>query len=230
MVTTDVATFCAEPPNVSRAGATSSFVAWFRHSTRSWRASSASPVQESVNPTTETVTPQQAFNLWGMAVWRSIKLRGVRERDVEDVLQDVFIIVLNRWDSFRGDSSRKTWVFGIVHGVVANYHRKNRRAAAEPALVGPEFLSGLSTPPGHDPVSRSTARQELEWLSNFLAGLREEDRALFVLRHIDGCTVSEAASIIGMTPSLANGRLLAVEKAVNLALSRHEARDAWRLK
>jgi len=183
-----------------------------------------------VNSTAETVTPQLAFNLWGLAVWRSIKLRGVRERDVEDVLQDVFIIVLNRWDSFRGDSSRKTWVFGIVHGVVANYHRKNRRAAAEPALVGADFLSGLSTPAGHDPVSRSTARQELEWLSRFLAELREEDRALFVLRHIDGCTVSEAASIVGMTPSLANGRLLAVEKAVNLALNRHEARDAWRLK
>src|SRR5690606_13356571 len=142
---------CAEPTNVSRSRAASSFISWFRHSTRRWRDSNASLPQESVNSTAETVTPQLAFNLWGLAVWRSIKLRGVRERDVEDVLQDVFIIVLNRWDSFRGDSSRKTWVFGIVHGVVANYHRKNRRAAAEPALVGADFLSGLFTPAGHDP-------------------------------------------------------------------------------
>jgi RNA polymerase sigma-70 factor (ECF subfamily) len=165
-----------------------------------------------------------------MAVWRSLKLRGVRERDVEDVLQDVFIVVLNRWDSFRGESSRKTWVFGIVHGVVANYHRKNRRAAAEPALVGPEMLGMLATPAGHDPASRSAARQELDWLHGLLSGLCEKDRALFVLRHVDGCTVIEAAQIVGMTQSRANGRLVAVETLVKAALSRHQARDAWRFK
>jgi RNA polymerase sigma-70 factor, ECF subfamily len=234
MVMTDVSTFCPEPPKrPTREWAASNFVTWFRRSTSRLRASDPPPALTPAEPSdiaVDCVSPQQAFGLWGMAVWRSLKLRGVRERDVEDVLQDVFIVVLNRWDSFRGESSRKTWVFGVVHGVVANYHRKNRRAAAEPALVGPETWSTLATPVGQDPASRSAARQELEWLSGVLSELREEDSALFVLRHVDGCTVAEAAEIVGMTASLANGRLVAVEKLVNTALGRHQARDAWRLK
>lgn len=233
---TDISTFCPDPPKrPAREWSTSSFVGWFRRSTS--RPPKPPPNESELVPPTETSRatpdspmPHQVFELWGMAVWRSLKLRGVRERDVEDVLQDVFIVVLNRWDSFRGESSRKTWVFGIVHGVVANYHRKNRRAAAEPALVGAETWATLAAPAGHDPASRSAARQELEWLGGVLSELREKDRALFVLRHIDGCTVSEAAQIVGMTASLANGRLLAVEKLVNTALARHQARDAWRLK
>jgi RNA polymerase sigma-70 factor, ECF subfamily len=236
MVMTDVSTFCPDSPKrPSRDWSTSGFVGWFRR--QASRPPKPPPSEGDPTPHTKTSDvaddspmPHQVFELWGMAVWRSLKLRGVRERDVDDVLQDVFIVVLNRWDSFRGESSRKTWVFGIVHGVVANYHRKNRRAAAEPALVGPETWATLATSPGQDPASRSAARQELEWLGGVLSDLREEDRALFILRHIDSCTVSEAAQIVGMTPSLANGRLLAVEKLVNTALARHQVRDAWRLK
>lgn len=212
----------------SREWAPSSFVAWFRRSTS--RRPTEHAFAGAHDGALEPSTAQAAFALWGMSVWRSLKLRGVRERDIDDILQDVFIVVLKRWDSFRGDSSRKTWVFGIVHGVVANYHRKNRRPAAEPALVGPDMLSNLATPAGEDPASRSAARQELEWLRGVLSELREGDRALFVLRHVDGCTVSEAAQIIGISASLATGRLIAAEKLVNTALTRHQARDAWRVK
>jgi RNA polymerase sigma-70 factor (ECF subfamily) len=165
-----------------------------------------------------------------MAVWRSLKLRGVRDRDVEDVLQDVFVIVFTNWDKFRGESSRKTWVYGIAHGVVANYHRKNKRAAAEPALVGDEPWLNMPTSPADDPMSQSVARQELEWLSSVLSALRQEDRALFVLRHLDGCTVKEAARIVGMSLQLAQTRLLTAEKVVESALQRHQARDTWRIR
>lgn len=234
MVTIDVTAFRPRATRrPTREWAGSGFVAWFRRATARPGGSRLNAlgalVPAEVSPV-EPAAPQQAFGVWGMAVWRSLKLRGVRERDIDDVLQDVFVVVLKRWDTFRGESSRKTWVFGIVHGVVANYHRKNRRAAAEPALVGDDAISAFATPSSLDPSSRSVARQELEWLRGVLATLREEDRALFVLRHIDGCTVSEAAGITGMTASLANGRLVAVEKLVSTALTRHQARDAWRVK
>lgn len=201
------------------------FTSWFRLA-----FSRAEPSQVADVATADPTTPQAAFKVWGMAVWRSLKLRGVRERDVEDVLQDVFVIVFTNWDKFRGESSRKTWVYGIAHGVVANYHRKNKRAAAEPALVGDEPWLNMPTSPADDPMSQSVARQELEWLRQVLSPLRQQDRALFILRHVDGCTVNEAATIVGMSVSLAQGRLTSVEKTVESALQRHQARDTWRIK
>ncbi len=201
------------------------FASWFRRaSTR--EQSSPTTAAASEDPT----SAQAAFGAWGMAVWRSLKLRGVRDRDVEDVLQDVFVIVFTNWDKFRGESSRKTWVYGVAHGVVANYHRKNKRAAAEPALVGDEPWLNMPTSPADDPMSQSVARQELEWLSSVLSALRQEDRALFVLRHLDGCTVKEAARIVGMSLQLAQTRLLTAEKVVESALQRHQARDTWRIR
>lgn len=229
MVMIEVSGFQPESPEPPRRDwITPGFAAWFRRATS--RPPPPPRPPDEVQTLAEPTTAQIAFGVWGMSVWRSLKLRGVRERDLEDVLQDVFLVVFQRWDSFRGESSRKTWVFGIVHGIVANYHRKNRRAAAEPALVGDDTWTNLADSSCGDPSSQSAARQELEWLRGILSEFREEDRDLFILRHIDGCSVSEAAQLVGMTASLANGRLIAAEKHVNSALLRHQARDGWRFK
>lgn len=227
MVMIEISGFQPDSPKPPRREwLTPGFAAWFR------RATTRPPPQPPpvAAASEEPRTAQIAFGVWGMSVWRSLKLRGVRERDLEDVVQDVFLVVFQRWDTFRGESSRKTWVFGIVHGIVANYHRKNRRAAAEPALVGDETWSNVADASAGDPASQSAARQELEWLRGVLNEFREVDRDLFVLHHIDGCSVSEAAQLVGMTASLANGRLIAAEKHINSALLRHQARDGWRLK
>lgn len=207
-------------PDLSGTG----FGKWFR------RISSHPPEPQAAVREAEPDSPRAAFAAWGIAVWRSLKLRGVRDRDVEDVLQDVFVIVFTNWDKFRGESSRKTWVYGIAHGVVANYHRKNRRAAAEPALVGDEPWLNVPARSCDDPMNQSVARQEMGLLAQVLLTLREEDRALFVLRYLDGCTVIEAARIVGISASLAQGRLSAAEKVVESALQRHQARDTWRIR
>lgn len=177
----------------------------------------------------EPSSAQVAFMVWGTAVWRALKLRGVRERDQDDLLQEVFIVAHVNWDRFRGESSRKTWIFGIVHGLVANYHRKKNRAGAEPALVGDEAWCNRSLGGPDAAERRSAARLDLEWLAGVLSTVSELDRSLFVLHCVDGCSVSEAAQIVGVTLSRANGRLLVVQQVVESALSRRQAGDEWRL-
>ena len=47
-------------------------------------------------------------------------------KDREDALQDVFVVVLRRLDTFEGRSTLRTWVLGIALRVAAGYRRKRQ--------------------------------------------------------------------------------------------------------
>jgi RNA polymerase sigma-70 factor, ECF subfamily len=85
------------------------------------------------------------------AFLRRLLLRlGVREADVDDLLQDVFVVALRRQTEFEGRSSARTWLCGIaVRLAVANGRRRRvrelfglarRRPIEESLDHGPERL------------------------------------------------------------------------------------------
>lgn len=44
--------------------------------------------------------------------------------DAEDLVQEVFIVAYNSFETFAENSSIKTWLFGILNHKVADYYRK----------------------------------------------------------------------------------------------------------
>ena len=62
-------------------------------------------------------------------VWRSLRRLGVRDGELDDAAQDVFIVLLRRRAEFKGESSHRTWLFGIASNVSHEYRRKRQRAA-----------------------------------------------------------------------------------------------------
>lgn len=51
----------------------------------------------------------------------------VRNReDAEDLVQEVYIRVLNSYDKFQGKSSEKTWLFSIAKNVAIDHFRKQK--------------------------------------------------------------------------------------------------------
>ena len=57
-------------------------------------------------------------------VWRCVRRLGVREHDVEDATQDVFVIAHKKWAGFRGHASERTWLFEICRRVASDRRRK----------------------------------------------------------------------------------------------------------
>ena len=72
-------------------------------------------------------------------VWRSLRRLGVRESDVADAAQDVFLVVHRRLDEFEGRSKVSTWLYGICYRVARDrrrlahvrHHVDDERAVAE---------------------------------------------------------------------------------------------------
>src|SRR5215510_15295748 len=56
-------------------------------------------------------------------VWRSVRRLGTPDADVDDVVQESFVIAHRRLPDFEGRSTVKTWLFGIVVNVVRVHRR-----------------------------------------------------------------------------------------------------------
>ena len=59
-------------------------------------------------------------------VWRSLQRLGVRGPDLDDVLQEVFVVVHQRLGTFDGTAKMTTWLFGIAMRIASDYRRSAR--------------------------------------------------------------------------------------------------------
>src|SRR6185369_4258220 len=51
-------------------------------------------------------------------VWRYATFHGVPPMSLDDVVQEIFIVVHGRMETFEGRSSLRGWVMGVAHNVV----------------------------------------------------------------------------------------------------------------
>src|SRR4051794_8847745 len=90
---------------------------------------------ESRAPARDQAAFRSLFDEHAPHIWRAVRNLGVRDADVEDVCQEVFVVVHRKLPTFEGRSSVRTWIYGIALRVVADYrkraHRKHERLVAE---------------------------------------------------------------------------------------------------
>jgi RNA polymerase sigma-70 factor (ECF subfamily) len=158
-------------------------------------------------------------------VFRSVRRLGVPPAAVDDAVQDVFVVVHRRLGDFAGQSSLRTWLFGIVLRVVRDHRRAaGRRGGPHAPIDGLRDLQA-ATPSPLDAAERSEANQLLH---QFLDGLDDEKRAVFVMIEIEQMTVPEAAETLEANVDTIYSRLRAARQRFEQAVKRHRAREARR--
>src|SRR6476620_2757914 len=80
----------------------------------------------------------------GRFVWRVLRYQGLPERQIEDLCQEVFVVVLRKFASFEQRSAIRTWIYGICRNVAADARRRTRRkpevlTEVPPDLPAPEL-------------------------------------------------------------------------------------------
>src|SRR6185436_2916784 len=127
-------------------------------------------------------------------VWRALRRLGVRESDVADAAQDVFLVVHRRLEEFEGRSKVTTWLYGICYRVA----RDRRRLAHERHTVEDE--AEIHERPDHraDVAAEAERRQGLALLEAILDEMPIEQRAVFTLFELDAMSgegIAEALEI-----------------------------------
>lgn len=122
-----------------------------------------------------------------------------RDRETAgDLLQDVYAKVLSQRARFGGQSSFKTWLFGVIRRTAAEQRRwswRRRRHEIEDAPV-----SEIPAPAGST-VDRETA----ESLARALALLSKRQHEVLHLVFYEGLSIAEASCVMGV--SLGTARL-----------------------
>lgn len=183
-------------------------------------------VQTATTPRTPSLTVGEVFREHAPFVWRALRRLGVREADVEDVCQEVFVVVHRRLPEFEGRSSVRTWVYGICVRVASDWRKRAhvRRELATDDAPEPPPSSRRGLP--RDPEGDHARREARAILDRMLDELDEDKRAVFVLYEIEQLTMNEVAEAVGCPLQTAYSRLHAARKIVETQIAAHTARQA----
>jgi RNA polymerase sigma-70 factor (ECF subfamily) len=153
-------------------------------------------------------------------VFRTLKRLGVRDPDVTDACQEVFVVVHRRLPDFDGTSTPKTWIYGICLRVASDYRRKMRRRRED---VSAELPDAQVVATQEDTVDR---RQLQARLDAVLERLDEPKRVVFVLYELEELSMTEIVKIVGCPLQTAYSRLHAARAFVKTAFRAADPREA----
>ncbi len=156
-------------------------------------------------------------------VWASLQRLGVRSPDLDDVLQEVFVIVHQRLHTFDHSSKLTTWLFGVCLRTASDYRRRVWRRREQ---VGDVPLEVEVVCPGSTPEDAAAERQARATLDEVLDALDVEKRAVFVMYEVEELGCDEIAATVGVPVGTVHSRLFAARKQFEKALARIKARDA----
>jgi len=161
-------------------------------------------------------------------VWRSMQRLGVRAPELDDAIQEVFLVIHRRLPTFEGRSSVKTWVFGIVLRVARTFRRTARRHPEVATPTTEEDCTVESRDPDPLPDEQAEHHEAVRLLDELLEEIGEEKREVFILAELEQMTAPEISEAVGISVTNVYARLTAARRAFEQALGRRRARDAWR--
>lgn len=153
-------------------------------------------------------------------VWRSLRGLGVRDGDLDDAAQEVFVTVHRRLSAFRGDAAIRGWLYGIVRNV-AFKHR--RRLARKPTTTETPAVEPLQ--PGPSPLERAQDNQAAAFVQRFLSGLNDKKREIFILAVLEEMNIVEVAAALSIPLNTAYTRLRSARADFQKALARARGSD-----
>jgi RNA polymerase sigma-70 factor (ECF subfamily) len=162
-------------------------------------------------------------------IWNAACRMGVRGSDVDDVVQEVFVIVFRRLPEFEGRARLKTWIFQIMLHVVQHYFRTHARKPGDRATEkGTEIQSLVANQDG-GPARELERTEALRVLDQLLLELDDAKRVVFVLAEIEQMTLAEIAHVLEANVNTVSTRLRAARRDFERALSRFHTRELERV-
>jgi len=129
--------------------------------------------------------------------------------DLDDLVQEVFVIAFRGLERFRGDARLSTWLYRICVNVALGRIRTRKR---RPAAYGMNDLESAQTDPSlterpETPERSLERRQDQERVYRALETLAPKKRIVLYLHEIEGLDLKEIAYLVDSNPVTVRTRL-----------------------
>jgi len=141
------------------------------------------------------------FEEHGAFVCRSLRLLGVLESDLDDVLQEVFLVVYQRLHDYEERGRARSWLYSICTRVARAQRRKLWRRREELSREVPETSEAATQ------LDRIANHEALALGQKLLERLPREQRDVFWLYEVEELPMAEIARGLGCPLQTAYSRL-----------------------
>jgi RNA polymerase sigma factor (sigma-70 family) len=123
------------------------------------------------------------------------------DSDIDDIVQDTFLMATRHGSKFRGDCKPETWLFGIAINVMRNHWKANKGTVELPE--GFEFTDEVA----EDPMDTLVRKQMLERVSAALSAMPDSFLEAMQLIVEDGLQYDEVAAKLGVPAGTVRSRV-----------------------
>ena len=148
-------------------------------------------------------------------VWKCARAFGAKSDEIDDVVQDVFLVVQRRYADLKDERLARSWIYSITRRVVSSQRRRRREHDARSV----EDVDSL-TSAAQSPLAMAERHREVRVLYALLDGLEERKREVFVLSEILEMSGREIAETIGVPMNTVYSRLRAAREEFDAAAQR----------
>jgi RNA polymerase sigma-70 factor (ECF subfamily) len=143
-------------------------------------------------------------------VWRVLRTFGLRDAQLEDAVQDVFLVVHRRLPEWEGRAAMTTWLFAIARRVASAHRRR---------VGGDRTEELVDEPAGQDDTFAAMSRaQAAATVFGILQQLDEDKRIVFALVELEQLSVPEVARMLDLNLNTTYSRLRLARHAFELAV------------
>ena len=125
----------------------------------------------------------------------------VKNRETaEDLVQEVYVKVLNSYDRFEGKSSEKTWLFSIARNTAIDYFRKEK-SWKQRIFDNFDWSRETITDPLPLPEEVAVLNHDIRMIYKCLDSCTVSQKTVLILRFIQSLSIAETAEVLGWTES-----------------------------
>jgi RNA polymerase sigma-70 factor, ECF subfamily len=139
-----------------------------------------------------------------------------RPEDAEEVVQDAFVRAYRQLGRFEARSNFATWLYRIAFNCAIDYLRARPHRESTEAQDRLEQLSGHSRGPSTDDLVY--AGEIGGHVQQALESLSAQERAAFLMRHCQGCSIEEICAALNLRSNAAKHSIFRAVKKMRAAL------------
>jgi RNA polymerase sigma-70 factor (ECF subfamily) len=155
-----------------------------------------------------------------------VRLRN--HADVEEIVQETFTVVFRSVDSYRGQSSLLSWVYGIAKNTANNHLRRAKAQESRMERAEPDLLQPPSSLANCTPEEQLHLRRYAEAINRHLDSVAEWQAEIFLMRHVENLSIREISDRTERSSDAIRSSLYRVKRILVEAAAEPSAQPAGR--